>query len=194
LSVVQRSRLTPDVLAGGLFLLVGLGVMFIAGDYPVGDVARMGPGYFPQLLGGLLALLGVIVLVMGVRAPPDRVAHRLFWTWLAVPVFWVLLAGFGRMGVTGLDLALSVLLVLAWLVSRPLFWVLAGVALFALSLEPLGLGLASLVLMLAARRAEPELSWRGAFAAWLVLLLVSLAIFVWGLGTPLPVWPRFMVT
>lgn len=189
-------RLTQDRLAGGLFLFCGLGVLAVAGDYPAGDAVRMGPGYFPQLLGGLLALLGLAVLILNWRQQPavEAADNKLFWAWLAVPLFWGLLAGFGRMGLTGLDLALSVLLVLAWLVSRPLFWVLAGVALFALALEPLGLGLASLVLLLAARRAEPELSWRGALAAWLVLLLVSLAIFVWGLGTPLPVWPRFMVT
>jgi hypothetical protein len=46
--------------------------------------------------------------------------------------------------------------------------------------------------MLVARRAEPELSWRGALAAWFVLLLVCLGVFVWGLGTPLSVWPRFI--
>lgn len=191
---MPRFRLTPDALAGALFLLAGIGVFAVAGLYPVGDAARMGPGYFPRLLGGLLSVLGAVVLMAALRGPPLRSEQRLPLAWLAVPVFWLLLASIGRTGLSGLDLALAVLLMLLWPVSRPLFWVLAAVGLFAVLLEGFGLVLASLALMLAARQAEPELSWRGALSAWLVLLLMCLAIFVWGLGTPLPVWPRFMVT
>lgn len=183
-------RLTADALAGALFVLIGLGVFLVAGDYPAGEAARMGPGYFPRLLGAVLTGLGLVVMLLSLRGP--AIAGRLSLAWLAVPLFWLLLAGFGRTGLSGLDLALAVLLVLMWPVSRPLFWVLAGVGLFALLLEGLGLVIASLALMLAARRAEPGLSWHGALLAWLLLLLVCLAIFVWGLGIPLPVWPRFM--
>lgn len=186
-------RLSADTLAGALFALVGLGVVLIAGDYPTGDTARMGPGYFPRLLGTALAMLGIAVMAMSLRGQAESITGKLYLAWLAVPAFWLLLAGFGRIGLSGLDLALGILLMLAWPVSRPLFWVLAGVGLFAVLLDGFGLVLASLALMLAARQAEPELSWRSALAAWLVLLLMSLAIFVWGLGTPLPVWPRFMV-
>jgi len=189
---VPRVRLTPDVLAGALFLLVGIGVFIIAGQYPVGDAARMGPGYFPRLLGGLLAVLGSVVLAGSWRKPGATGDRGLLLAWAGIPLFWAVLAGFGRAGLSGLDLALASLLALCGYVSRPLFWVLAGVALFALLLDAGGLVLASLALMLAARRAEPELSWRGALALWLLLLLISLAIFVWGLGTPLPVWPRFI--
>jgi len=190
---VTPVRLTADALAGALFVLIGLGVVLVAGDYPAGEAARMGPGYFPRLLGMALAVLGLVVMALSQRGQEAAVAGRLSLAWLAVPVFWLLLASFGRTGLSGLDLALAVLLMLVWPVSRPLFWVLAGVGLFALLLEGMGLVIASLALMLMARRAEPELTWRGALAAWLVLLLVCLAIFVWGLGTPLLVWPRFMV-
>lgn len=185
-------RLSADTLAGALFALVGLGVVLIAGDYPTGDTARMGPGYFPRLLGFALAILGIAVMAMSLRGQTASITGKLYLAWLAVPAFWLLLAGFGRIGLSGLDLALGILLMLVWPVSRPLFWVLAGVGLFAVLLDGFGLVLASLALMLAARQAEPELSWRGALVAWLVLLLACLAIFVWGLGTPLPVWPRFM--
>ncbi|MEW6513040.1 MAG: hypothetical protein AB1443_03460 [Pseudomonadota bacterium] len=185
-------RLTADALAGALFALIGLGVVFVAGDYPAGEAARMGPGYFPRLLGMVLMLLGLVVMVMSRRGQAVAVAGSLSLAWLGVPLFWLLLASVGRTGLTGLDLSLAVLLMLAWPVSQPLFWVLAGVGVFAVLLEGSGLMLASLALMLVARRAEPELSWRGALAAWLVLLLVCLVIFVWGLGTPLSVWPRFI--
>lgn len=190
---MARFHLNVDLLAGALFLLVGVGVFLVAGDYPVGAAERMGPGYFPRLLGLALIGLGVVVMLLAPRGEAGCVTGRLPLIWFAVPLFWVLLAGLGRTGLTGLDGALAALLLLAWPATRPLFWVLAGVALFALLLDEFGLALATLGLMLAARRAEPELSWRGTFVTWLVLLAVCLTIFVWGLGTPLPVWPRFLV-
>ncbi len=197
------SRLRPgcaqDAWAGGLFALAGVGMLVVAGDYPVGAAARMGPGYFPQLLGWALTLLGSAIYTLAWRRPVGtapahaaRLTRRLFSAWLAVPLFWLILAGFGRVGLTGLDLALGVLLALAWFVSRPLFWVSGGVALFALTLESLGLVVASLLLVMVARRAEPTLSMAGALALWLGLLLLSLLVFVWGLGSPFPVWPGFL--
>lgn len=195
------SRLRPgcvqDAWAGGLFALTGVGMLVVAGDYPAGAAARMGPGYFPQLLGWALTLLGGAILLLAWRVPAEQESstmsyRRLFWAWLAVPAFWLILAGFGRAGLTGLDLALGVLLALAWFVSRPLFWVSGGVALFALTLESLGLVVASLLLVMVARRAEPTLSITGALALWCGLLLLSLLVFVWGLGTPFPVWPGFL--
>ena len=197
------SRLRPgcvqDAWAGGLFALTGVGMLVVAGDYPAGVAARMGPGYFPQLLGWALTLLGSTIFLLAWRAPADPIqAHstpshrRLFWAWLAVPAFWLILAGFGRTGLTGLDPALGVLLALAWFVSRPLFWVSGGIALFALTLESLGLVVASLLLVMVARRAEPTLSVTGALALWCGLLLLSLLVFVWGLGTPFPVWSGFL--
>jgi Tripartite tricarboxylate transporter TctB family len=52
----------PDLLAGGTFL--GLGLAFVIGGrgYEVGSALRMGPGYVPVLLGGILALLGAIIV------------------------------------------------------------------------------------------------------------------------------------
>lgn len=200
------SRLRPgcaqDAWAGGLFALAGVGMLFVTSDYPIGAAARMGPGYFPQLLGWALTLLGGGIFVLAWRMPVGPIGNepvhaamsqrRLFSAWLAVPLFWLILAGFGRVGLTGLDLALGVLLALAWFVSRPLFWVSGGVALFALALESLGLVVASLLLVMVARRAEPTLTISGALALWCGLLLLSLLVFVWGLGTPFPVWPGFL--
>jgi hypothetical protein len=45
---------------------------WVARDYPMGSALRMGPGYFPLVLGVLLALLGVAVCVRGlaIRGEP----------------------------------------------------------------------------------------------------------------------------
>ena len=54
-----------DFLAGLMFIAVGGGAMFISREYPFGSALRMGPGYFPSVLGGLVMLGGIVVLIEG---------------------------------------------------------------------------------------------------------------------------------
>jgi hypothetical protein len=56
-----RIRSQSDFWCGLLFVAIGLAVVVLAGQYRVGSAARMGPGYFPTLLGGLLTLLGLAI-------------------------------------------------------------------------------------------------------------------------------------
>lgn len=56
-----------DALAGGLFLLIGVVTSASALGYALGTVRRMGPGYFPLLLGLLLAGLGAALIVQAWR-------------------------------------------------------------------------------------------------------------------------------
>lgn len=46
-----------------MFTIIGLAAVLIGRDYAMGSAGRMGPGYFPTVLGGLLALLGLVALV-----------------------------------------------------------------------------------------------------------------------------------
>jgi len=55
---VKRKR---ETWAGVTMIVIGLVVIAESMTYTIGTGARMGPGYFPLLLGGLLALLGVII-------------------------------------------------------------------------------------------------------------------------------------
>jgi len=65
-----------DFWAGLMFL--GFGLFFTVwavASYQMGTAVRMGPAYFPALLGGLLAVLAVVILagslaVNGPRVPP----------------------------------------------------------------------------------------------------------------------------
>lgn len=50
-----------DFWAGVMFVVLGVGFAGFALQYEFGSGARMGPGYFPTLLGVLLAILGLIV-------------------------------------------------------------------------------------------------------------------------------------
>ena len=40
-------------------MAIGLFALFIASGYPMGTASRMGPAYFPVVLGGLLTLIGL---------------------------------------------------------------------------------------------------------------------------------------
>jgi len=59
----MRIKSPKDFWAGLMF--IGVGLFFIAWaltHYQMGTSVRMGPAYFPVLLGGLLAFLGALVL------------------------------------------------------------------------------------------------------------------------------------
>jgi hypothetical protein len=55
----------PDLLAGGTFVTVGLAFVVASSRYELGSALKMGPGYYPLVLGGLLVALGVGVAVEG---------------------------------------------------------------------------------------------------------------------------------
>ena len=57
-----------DLIAGLLFIVLGGLAAVLALDYPFGTTMRMGPGYFPTVLGVILLLFGVTVLARGIRS------------------------------------------------------------------------------------------------------------------------------
>jgi hypothetical protein len=61
-----------DFYAGGLLVLVGCGVVVQSRTYNVGTLMHMGPGFFPLMLGVLMALLGVLILGTAVVAGGER--------------------------------------------------------------------------------------------------------------------------
>ena len=52
-----------------MFIGIGAVAIYMAQDYPMGSALRMGPGYFPIVLGGIMALFGVYELILGVMKP-----------------------------------------------------------------------------------------------------------------------------
>ena len=61
-----------DLGAGAVFVLIGLAGFYFGSDLAMGSAARMGPGYFPMLLSGLIAALGLLIAFSGfaVEGPP----------------------------------------------------------------------------------------------------------------------------
>ena len=61
-------RHNQDFWAGVMLIATGLAAVVIARDYAFGTALRMGPGYFPSVLGGLLVLAGLYLVVKGLRS------------------------------------------------------------------------------------------------------------------------------
>lgn len=94
------SRINRDMFAGALFLAIALVFLASGWTLPFGTMRRIGPGGFPAMVAGLLALMGLVLLIKGLAVPAKRM--RLFTgprTLLAVlaalVVFGLLLQGAG---------------------------------------------------------------------------------------------------
>jgi hypothetical protein len=55
-------RNPKDFFAALIYLAIGLGAIYIGRDLPMGTALKMGPAYFPAVLGWLLAFIGVLSL------------------------------------------------------------------------------------------------------------------------------------
>lgn len=60
--------LSQEFWAGLVFAVLGAGALLIARGYDIGTTMRMGPGYFPMMLGAALVLLGAASCLRAVLA------------------------------------------------------------------------------------------------------------------------------
>jgi hypothetical protein len=74
----------------------------------------------------------------------------------------------------------------AW---RPLLLIVGAVALFGFTLPTLGMFISLPVLIVIASFASDEFSWVAALINAAVLTIFSWAVFTWGLGLTIPLWP-----
>jgi len=66
-------RTNKDLWAGIHYILTGGIAMWIARDYPFGSALRMGPGYFPSVLGGIMIAMGIYVVALGLRKDHEKI-------------------------------------------------------------------------------------------------------------------------
>jgi len=72
----MKIKSARDFWAGLMFIGFGVFAMVWAvANYQMGSAVRMGPAYFPTVLGGLLGILGLVVLIKSLAIDGPPVAH-----------------------------------------------------------------------------------------------------------------------
>lgn len=140
-------RYNRDFFAGLFYIALGAVAMWIARDYPFGSALRMGPGYFPSVLGGMMIAFGVAVMLMGVKNNEKIKPGFSFRALIVLP--------------------------------------LATVA-FGVTMEEAGFIPALAVLIPISAAAGKEFKSIEVLLLTIALIILSLAVFIWGLGLPYP--------
>lgn len=192
-----------DFWAGVMFIAFGLGFMFVAQNYAMGNAVRMGPAYFPTVLGGILAVLGAVVFLRAfiskiehpLRVFPFRLWYVLVGLGLGVVAFYtqptrdaVMVWQIGHMLLAGL----AVGLMFAAFGERSLWVILFSVVIFGYVLKPLGLVLAIGLLVFVSAWGGHEFRWKEVTILAVALAIFSVFAFVRGLGLPMNVWPGIL--
>ena len=113
-------RNNRDFFAGLTYIVTGAVAIWIARDYPFGSALRMGPGYFPSVLGGVTVAFGIAIMMMGVKNN-EKIKGN--WSWRALIVLPLATAVFGyMMDETGFLPALLVLIPLSAAAGRDFKW------------------------------------------------------------------------
>lgn len=144
-----------DLGAGAIFIAFGLAFAITAGTYEVGSALRMGPGFFPLVLGGILVVLGLLVVLKGFVAPETGDVGPVPWRAAAFLTAAILFFGFTVRGL-GIVPSLFVSVLLAALAGRNMRIVPALV--IAASLTVLSVLIFIVLLQLPLRLLGPWLS------------------------------------
>ena len=153
-----------DFFSGLMFTVVGVAFAWGATTYTVGNGARMGPGYFPLMLGIVMAIIGMIITFTAlVTETPDgdKIGE---WAWKQV--FFIL----------GANLAFGVLL--------------GGLP--SLGVPAMGLIAAIYALTIIASLAGHEFNIKSVLILATVLAIGSYFAFIWALKLQIQVWPTFI--
>lgn len=196
-----KIKAPKDFWAGLMFISVGLFFMAWAlTHYQMGSAVRMGPAYFPAVLGGLLAFLGVLVLIeaFAMEGPPLVLPFNIVDFVLAILLFFVLGWIFKSVGVNAEyailfgSVALIALSVLFRKGTMPLVLISAACVVYGYLMKPLGLVLATLLLVFISAFGGHEFRWKEVSILFLILIVFSILVFVKGLTLPFPICPSFI--
>ena len=104
-----------DFFAGLFYTVVGAAFAYGATNYSLGTSARMGPGYFPLLLGVLLAIIGAFVMFKALTVETQDGEKIGKWAWKPLLfiiagnlLFGILLGGLPSMGVPAMGLIVAI--------------------------------------------------------------------------------------
>jgi hypothetical protein len=156
-----------DFYSGLMFSLIGMGFALGSTEYSLGDGARMGPGYFPLVLGVALALIGVAVMVIAMRGEHLQGERVGAWAWR--PLGYII----------GANVVFGLCLGGLRIAGQPV-------------IPSLGLIVGIYALVLIASRASSAFRWRGTLISATVLAVGCYLVFVVLLKLQLPLWPSFL--
>ena len=186
-----------DFWAGLMFIGFGLGFMLVAQNYPMGSAVRMGPAYFPTVLGAMLAILGGMVFF---RAFVSKFAHPLkVFTFRPLLLVASIVVGgatyFADSQLKGASMVQSALVGLSLFLfigafgPRSMFLILFSVVIFGYALKPLGLVLATVLLIVLSAIGGHDFRKKEIVILTIVMVVFGVFVFVKGLGLPFNLWP-----
>lgn len=164
----MKIRSQKDFFSGLMFAVAGAAFAVGAFNYNIGTGARMGPGYFPLMLGVLLAVMGLAVLVNSL-ALGDKAGE----------------AGSNPVGAIAWK---PLVLIIG---ANIVFGVLLG-GMPSLDVPALGLVLAIYALVVISSMAGARFTLKGALGLATVLAIGSYLVFILGLSLQFQVWPTFI--
>lgn len=142
--LISPSRNPKDFWTGLIYIFFGSSAFLIAREYGMGTAIKMGPSYFPTVLGGLLVGIGAIAVIRSFIVPGTPIGAFAF-KGLALVSASVLVFGFIVRG-AGLASALPLLVIISALASakfrwRPTLIMAAGLTIFCVLVFLKGLGI-----------------------------------------------------
>ena len=188
-----RIKAPKDFWAGLMFIGVGgFFLIWALTHYQMGTAVRMGPAYFPTMLGGLM--------IFAMDGPPLSIPFNIVHLIVAVLVYVVLAWIFKQAGIGGDyailigTVALIVLSVMVLPATKPLVLISAACVIYGYMMKPLGLVLATALLVFISAFGGHEFKWKEVAILFLILIVFSILVFVKGLTLPFPICPAFMET
>jgi hypothetical protein len=138
------TRNPKDFWTGLIYICFGSSAILIARDYGMGTAVKMGPAYFPTILGGLLVGIGVISVIRSFVVPGALIGAFAFKGLILVSVS-VLLFGLVVRG-AGLAVAIPLLVIISARASSRFRWratliMAAGLTIFCVLVFVKGLGI-----------------------------------------------------
>lgn len=111
----MKIKSQKDFFAGLMFLLVGIAFAWGSTNYTIGEGARMGPGYFPLMLGIVLAVIGLIVVFTALVVETEDGDKIGSFAWkpltfiiLANLVFGLMIGGLPKIGIPAMGLIVGI--------------------------------------------------------------------------------------
>ena len=200
-----RIRNPQDFYGGLVLVAVAAFALWASRDLPGMRGFAFGPGTAPRMFAMILGGLGLAVTAIGlVTDGPkvERVTVRGTLLGALLIALFAVVSIYATPLTTALGLrqfetvvaALVVLLVtiaLARGLDRGPLYVIAGTLIFAGTIRPLGLVLASFISLVVCAAATVEVRWRETIIWAAALTIFCALLFVYGLNLPFAFWPRF---